>query len=54
MPMHGRILIWEGHDFYAHHRLIPLHDTKVQKMGIRANANRYGSDLVMLDDQAVC
>jgi len=51
MPLHGRILIWEGHDFYAHHRRIPLHDVKVQKMGIRANANRYGSDLVVVDDQ---
>ena len=51
IPLHGRILVWEGHDFYAHHRRIPLHDAKVQKMGIRANANRYGSDLVIVDDQ---
>jgi hypothetical protein len=51
MPLHGRILIWEGHDFYAHHRRIPLHDAKVQKIGIRANANRYASDLVIIDDQ---
>jgi hypothetical protein len=35
MPLHGRIFIWEGHDFYAHHRRIPLHDAKVQKMAIR-------------------
>src|SRR5215471_8964073 len=51
MPLRGRILVWEGHDFYAHHRRVPLHDAKVQKMGIRANANRYGSDLVIVDDQ---
>jgi hypothetical protein len=51
MPLHGRILVWEGHDFYAHHRRIPLHDAKVQKMGIRANANRYASDLVIVDNQ---
>jgi hypothetical protein len=50
-PLHGRILIWEGHDFYAHHRRIPLNDGTVQKMGIRANANRYGSDLVIIDNQ---
>jgi hypothetical protein len=50
-PLRGRILIWEGHDFYAHHRRIPLHDLKVQKMGLRANANRYGSDLVIVDNQ---
>jgi murein DD-endopeptidase MepM/ murein hydrolase activator NlpD len=51
MPLHGRILIWEGHDFYAHHRRVPLHDARVQRMGIRANANRYGSDLVISDEQ---
>jgi len=51
MPLHGRILVWEGHDFYAHHRRVPLHDARVQRMGIRANANRYGSDLVIIDEQ---
>jgi hypothetical protein len=51
LPLHGRILIWEGHDFYAHHRRIPLHDAKVKKMGIAANANRYASDLVIVDNQ---
>jgi hypothetical protein len=51
MPLHGRILIWEGHDFYAHHRRVPLHNARVQRMRIRANANRYGSDLVIIDDQ---
>jgi murein DD-endopeptidase MepM/ murein hydrolase activator NlpD len=51
VPLRGRILVWEGHDFYAHHRRIPLHDAKAQKMGIRANANRYGGDLVIIDDQ---
>ena len=47
VPLRGRILVWEGHDFYAHHRRIPLHDAKAQKMGVRANANRYGSDLAI-------
>jgi hypothetical protein len=51
VPLHGRILIWKGHDFYAHHRRIPLDDANVQKMGIRANANRYASDLVIIDNQ---
>jgi murein DD-endopeptidase MepM/ murein hydrolase activator NlpD len=51
LPLSGRVFVWEGHDFYAHHRRVPLHAANVQKLGIRANANRYGSDLVIVDEQ---
>ena len=51
LPLAGRVFVWEGHDFYAHHRRVPLHAANVQKLGIHANANRYGSDLVIVDEQ---
>jgi murein DD-endopeptidase MepM/ murein hydrolase activator NlpD len=51
LPLSGRVFVWEGHDFYAHHRRVPLHAANVQKLGIHANANRYGSDLVIVDGQ---
>jgi murein DD-endopeptidase MepM/ murein hydrolase activator NlpD len=51
VPLSGRVFVWEGHDFYAHHRRIPLHAANVEKLGIHANANRYGSDLVIVDEQ---
>ena len=51
LPLAGRIFIWEGHDFYAHHRRVPLHAENVRKLCIHANANRYGSDLVIVDEQ---
>lgn len=51
LPLAGRVFIWEGHDFYAHHRRVPLHAANVQKLGIHANANRYGSDLLIIDEQ---
>lgn len=51
LPLAGRVFVWEGHDFYAHHRRVPLHAADVQKLGIHANANRYGSDLVIVDEQ---
>jgi murein DD-endopeptidase MepM/ murein hydrolase activator NlpD len=51
LPLTGRVFIWEGHDFYAHHRRVPLHAENVRKLGIHANANRYGSDLVIVDEQ---
>jgi murein DD-endopeptidase MepM/ murein hydrolase activator NlpD len=51
LPLSGRVFIWEGHDFYAHHRRVPLHAANVHKLGIQANANRYGSDMVIVDEQ---
>lgn len=51
LPLAGKVFIWEGHDFYAHHRRVPLHAENVRKLGIHANANRYGSDLVIVDEQ---
>ena len=51
VPLAGKVFVWEGHDFYAHHRRVPLHAANVQKLGIHANANRYGADLVIVDDQ---
>jgi murein DD-endopeptidase MepM/ murein hydrolase activator NlpD len=51
LPLSGRIYIWEGHDFYAHHRRVPLHAPNVQKLGIHANANRYASDMVIVDER---
>lgn len=51
LPLTGRVLIWDGHDFYSHHRRVPLDAAKVRKMGIHANSNRYGADLVIEDEQ---
>lgn len=51
LPLKGRLFIWDGHDFYSHHRRVPLSAANVQKMGFHANPNRYGADLVAVDDQ---
>jgi len=51
LPLQGRLFVWEGHDFFAHHRRVPLHAPQSTKLGIQANTNRYASDLVMLDEQ---
>jgi hypothetical protein len=51
LPLHGRLLVWEGHDFFAHHRRIPLDTDRSKKLGIEGtNANRYASDLVAVDE----
>ena len=52
LPLRGRVVVWEGHDFFAHHRRIPLNGEKVRQLGLNgANPNRYGSDLVIINEQ---
>ncbi len=49
LPLRGKIFVWEGHDFYAHHLRVPLGDPKVQALGITANSNNFASDFIYLD-----
>ena len=51
LPLTGRLFVWEGHDFYAHHRRVPLNDPKVVGMGLSANSNRYAFDFEVVDAQ---
>jgi hypothetical protein len=45
-------LVWEGHDFYAHHRRVPLNAPKVVGIGLSATSNRYAFDFEVVDAQA--
>jgi hypothetical protein len=40
-----------GHDYLAHHRRVPIDSPNAKQIGIRANANRYASDLVIVNDK---
>ena len=51
LPLAGRVFVWEGHDYYAHHRRVPLHAENVKKLGLHTNPNRYAADFVIVDDQ---
>ena len=52
LPLHGRVLVWEGHDFFAHHRRIPLDSEKARSIGLAGtNANRYASDFVIVNER---
>lgn len=50
LPLAGRVFVWDGHDFYSHHRRIPLHAGKAQGLGLQVNSNRYAADLVIVDE----
>lgn len=51
LPLRGKVFVWEGHDFYAHHFRVPLSAPKVQALGITANSNDFADDFIYLDAQ---
>jgi Peptidase family M23 len=51
LPLRGKIFIWEGHDFYAHHLRVPLSNARVRSLGITANSNEFASDFIYVDEQ---
>jgi hypothetical protein len=50
LPLKGRILVFDGHDFYAHHRRIDYEHPILKKAGVRGNSGRYAHDLSLVDD----
>jgi len=49
LPLKGKIIVWDGHDFYSDHRRTP-NDTINRKTNfIPKNANRYAYDLMSID-----
>ncbi|HVZ28699.1 MAG TPA: M23 family metallopeptidase [Rhizomicrobium sp.] len=49
LPLRGKIFIWEGHDFYAHHLRVAFANPKVRAMGLTGNSNEFASDFVYTD-----
>jgi len=50
LPLRGRILIWDGHDYYAHHRRFDYMDPHSQQDGTNSNLDRYGYDFVPINE----
>ncbi len=51
LPLVGPVLVHDGHDFYGHHRRLPLLDGMAQALGWKTNFMRYSYDFVKTDDQ---
>jgi hypothetical protein len=51
VPLRGRVLVWDGHDYYSHHRrtnyLLPF----MADVGYKANFQRFGYDFVIVDER---
>ena len=52
LPVQGRVLVWDGHDFYAHHRRLSMDAPPATAFGLSSNANRYSYDFTLVDAQA--
>jgi len=49
LPLKGRLLVWDGHDYYAHHRRIDYVHPIIKAFNWRTNSSRYSLDLVVTD-----
>jgi hypothetical protein len=49
LPVAGRLLVWDGHDFLSHHRRWDYVFEPIRAMGFDSNAARYSYDLVTVD-----
>lgn len=44
LPLDGPALVYDGHDFYSHHRRIPLDAEFAKRAGLTSNPVRYAND----------
>lgn len=50
LPVASRMIVWDGHDFYAHHRRWDYTIPMLQQLGFRTNFMRYSYDFVPVDE----
>lgn len=50
LPLDGRLLVWDGHDFYSHHRRFDFDHPVAVQIGFRTNAARYSYDFTVVDE----
>lgn len=51
LPLAGRVLVWDGHDFLAHHRRWDYLFPEIEAFGFTSNVGRYSYDFVIVDAQ---
>jgi hypothetical protein len=50
LPLRGRLLVYDGHDYYSHHRRIDLSNPMLKRLGLGANPVRYAYDFSPIDE----
>ena len=51
LPVKGRLLVHDGHDFYAHHRRLNTEHAAAREFGLTRNFMRYSLDLNPANEQ---
>jgi murein DD-endopeptidase MepM/ murein hydrolase activator NlpD len=51
LPLQGRQLVFEGHDYYSHHRRWDYTQPIWKQVGVHGNFSRYGYDFSLVDQQ---
>ncbi len=51
LPLKGRLLVHDGHDFYSHHRRFNLAHPFLREIGVTHNFTRYASDLCIVNER---
>jgi hypothetical protein len=49
LPLDGRLLVWDGHDFYSHHRRFNFDHPVAVEIGFKTNVARYSYDFSVVD-----
>lgn len=49
-PLKGKVLVYDGHDFYSHHRRFDFEFQPIKEFGLHSNFMRYASDFILLDE----
>jgi hypothetical protein len=53
LPVKGRVLVWDGHDYHSHHRRMDYTLPVFQSRRMTTNFQRYGYDFVIVNEQGV-
>lgn len=51
LPVRGRVLVWDGHDYNSHHRRFDYTHPFFVAQGNKTNFQRYGYDFVIVDEE---
>ena len=53
LPVRGRVLVWDGHDYHSHHRRMDYTLPVFQNRRMTTNFQRYGYDFVIVNEQGI-
>lgn len=53
LPVRGRILVWDGHDYYSHHRRVDYTQKFFEQIGQKTNFQRFAYDFVIVDENGL-